>query len=111
MRLHLRTVPEEEAEKTFPARVLAHAQLNYNAMAVIITGEFGQRFGYFEWRNTSPQPFPEAPGKKDGELRIDDPARAAVPCDDEDGCGGDHFLEASCDYLEMAAAAKKLLGQ
>jgi hypothetical protein len=28
-----------------------------------------------------------------------------------EGCDRRHFLEAPCSYFEMAAAAKKLLGQ
>lgn len=109
MRLHLRTVTEEEARRTFPDRILSHAQLEYNAAGVIITSEAGTRFGYFMWNSRSPQPIPGTPGEKDGILFVDDPAREHAA--DEEGCCGDHFLEAPCNFLEMAGAASKLLGQ
>ena len=106
MSLILRTLRANEAARTLPERVLSHAQLEYNDEALSVTGEFGERFGFFRWRYGTPPPTPTPPGEKDGMLYLDDPA---LECGD--ACEGRHLLEAPCNYLEMASVAARLLQQ
>lgn len=104
MRLHLRTCTLEEVGRTFPQRVLLHLQFDH--LPLVVTGEFGERFGYFEWRRGFLYR-KAGPEEKEGELHLDDPSRAGTPCGE--GCEGDHFLKAPCNFLEMASVAAKLL--
>lgn len=100
MSLILRTLRANEAARTLPERVLNHAELGRSDEALSITGEFGERFGFFRWRSAS------TPGEKDGMLYLDDPA---LECGD--ACEGRHLLEAPCNYLEMMSVAARLLRQ